>query len=157
MSFLEVGIGNDRKQRAVSVVEELSADEVFKEWALLALVFESLEVGIEVKSVVGIATVVIRCKECEKDPECIGRAGVGAFPLFELEPVDGGVDVRLVHACCCQALKRGEHHLLDLFGILSRDVLKSRAEDAFAKVVLEAGAVGHRCAEARVDECLAER
>ena len=156
LALLELGVRDGGQQRAVRVVEQLGADEGLEEAAFGAGLLEALQVGVEVEGGDRIALVVVRGQAREQQAKRVGKAGVGALALLELEMVDRGVDLLLFHAVVRQPLQRVEHDLLNLLGVLGHDALETGAEDRFLVIVLQPATVGQRAAEARVDERFTE-
>src|SRR5207245_10923080 len=91
LSFIELGVRDQREQAAVLVVQHLGRYQVFEKTALFSRVLEMLEVGIEVERGVGVTAVLVRAEVVEQHFERVRKACVRALTLFELEAMDGGV------------------------------------------------------------------
>ena len=72
----------------MSVVEQLGADQVLEEAALLAGLLQVLEVGVEVQRIVGVAAVVVRREAGEEELERIREPRIRSFAFLELEPLE---------------------------------------------------------------------
>src|SRR3984893_16012934 len=114
----------------MSVVEQLGADQVLEEAALLAGLLQVLEVGVEVQGIVGVAPVVVGREAGEEELERIGETRIRSLAFFESEPVDRGVDVSLVDAIAGESLEGIQDDLLHLLGVFGRDILEAGAENA---------------------------
>ena len=139
------------------VVEELGLDQVFEEASLFTSLLQVLEVSIEVQRAVWVATVVVSGHAAEQDLEGVRKTGVGSLAFFELEPVDRRIHLGAVDALAGQPVERIDNDLLHLSCISRHDVLEARAEHGFPIVVLKTAAIGHRGAQTRIDERLAQR
>ena len=156
LPLLELGVRDGGHQRAVRVVEQLGADEVLEEAPLRAGRLQALQVAVEVEPGERIAAVQVGGHRREEHAQRVGEPGVGAFALFELQVMDGGVDLRRVDALAGQPIERVEHDALHLLGVLGRDALQSGTEDRLLVVVVKSASVGERAAQARVYERLAQ-
>ena len=98
LSLFQVGVGNQREQTAVLVVQHLGRDQVLEVAALFPRRLEILEVGIEVDRGVGVTAVLVRAEKVEQHLERVRKACVGTLSLLELEAMDGGVDLGCIHS-----------------------------------------------------------
>ena len=156
VALLELGVGHDRQEGAVLVVEQLGADEVFEKAPFCARLLEMLQVGVKVHRAEGIASIQVGGHRSEEDAQRVRQTGVGAFALLELQVVDRSVDLRGVDTSIGHAVQRLEDDLLHLLRILGGDALQAGAEDRLLVVVMESAAVGERTAQAGVDECFSQ-